>query len=294
MAARPDRRSGRLRAAAALALAAALAGSADAPAEAPLVDLELVIAVDVSGSIDEEEARMQREGYVAAFRHPQVVRAIQAGYKGRVAITYVEWAGEHYQRTLVDWTLVHDQASADAFAEAVAARPLTTAAWTSVTGAIEYGRKRLQESAFRGKRRVIDISGDGPNNSGGFVVAARDKAVAEGIVINGLPIVNEKPSRWGMPPFRDLDRYYEDCVIGGQGAFMIVARSFNDFARAIVQKLILEIAGVAPADAAPRLAAAGVGRWARGGDNPGRRRAQAEGRYDCAIGERQMRMFRDR
>lgn len=277
----------------ALALLAVLAGVGSARAEAPTVDLELVIAVDVSGSIDEEEARLQREGYVAAIRHPQVLRAIQSGYHGRIAITYVEWAGEHFQRTLADWALVHDQASADSFVEAVARHPITTAAWTSVTGAIDYGRRRLNESTYRGRRRVIDISGDGPNNSGGPVVIARDRAVAEGIVINGLPIVNERTSRFGTPPFRDLDRYYEDCVIGGQGAFIVVARSFADFARAIVQKLILEIAGIPPGDGERARAPDGA-RARRAGDNPNLHRAQGSGRFDCTAGERELRMFRER
>ncbi len=219
------------------------------------VDLELVLAVDISGSIDLEEAALQRRGYVHALRHPNVIEVIERGRLGRIAVTYVEWAGDHHQSTLVDWTEIADASSAAAFAEAVARPPVRTQLWTSISGVIAYGARRFEDNGFNGRRRVIDISGDGPNNRGEYVVSARDRALADGIVINGLTIVNDRPGQYGYPPMPDLDLYYEDCVIGGQGAFVVVANGFEDFARAILRKMVLEIAGGAPSDRLLRLAA---------------------------------------
>ena len=233
-----------------LALTLTLSGAA-LPAAAEVVDLELVLAVDVSGSIDREEAQLQRAGYVQALTDQQVVRTIKAGKFGRIAVTYVEWAGTHYQATVVDWTVIDGPASAGAFAQKLAAAPIHTQMWTSISGAIEYGMVKLQQSTNPGRRRVIDISGDGPNNDGDPVTGLRNRAVAAGIVINGLPIINDRPSPWGMLPMPNLDLYYEDCVIGGNGAFLLVANSFRDFGRAIRRKLILEIAGLQP-DPEPR------------------------------------------
>lgn len=206
------------------------------------VDLELIIAVDVSGSIDAEEAQLQRDGYVGAFNDPEVIGAITRGMLGRIAITYIEWAGIHHSKTVVDWTLIEDEASAKAFAATVAKAPLETALWTSISKAIEYTLPKFDGNGYEGTRRVIDISGDGPNNQGGLVTAFRDRAVAAGVTINGLPIVNNKPSPWGWPPLPDLDLYYKHCVIGGSGAFYVVANTFADFARAVRKKLLLEIA----------------------------------------------------
>jgi len=210
------------------------------------VDLELVIAVDVSGSIDPEEAKLQRNGYVGAFSDKEVIGAITGGMLGRIAVTYVEWAGIHYSRTIVDWTIIDSEASALAFAERVARTPIQTELWTSISMAIEYALPRFSGNGIEGTRRVIDISGDGPNNQGGLVTGFRDKAVAAGVTINGLPIVNEKPSPWGWPPLPGLDLYYANCVIGGSGAFYVVANTFTDFARAVRKKLLLEIAGRQP------------------------------------------------
>jgi Protein of unknown function (DUF1194) len=207
------------------------------------VDLELVLAVDISGSVDEVEARLQREGYIAAMRHPEVLEAIQSGMHGRIAVSYVEWAGDHYQRTMLEWTVIEDAASASEFADALAETPLMTAHWTSLSAAIDYAVPLFEANGFEGVRRVIDISGDGYNNRGRPVELARDEAVAAGITINGLPIVNDRLNPWGGRPPVDLDLYFEQRVIGGPGAFMIVAEDYKAFASAIFSKLLLEIAG---------------------------------------------------
>ena len=206
------------------------------------VDLELVLAVDVSGSIDEVEARLQREGYVAAFRHPEVVQAIQGGMFGRVAVTYFEWANDEYQRLVADWTLLEDPPGILGFADALAEAPLSRGRWTSISGAIDYGSTLFDSNGFEGFRKVIDVSGDGYNNRGRPAERARDQAVAAGITVNGLPVVNDRPNPWGSPPAFDLDVYYEQRVIGGPGAFIVVAEDFTAFASAILSKLLLEIA----------------------------------------------------
>jgi hypothetical protein len=211
------------------------------------VDLELVLAADISTSMDLEEAALQRRGFALAIRHPHVIEAIQSGPLGRIAIAYMEWASDHYQNILVDWTEVGDEKSAAAFAEAVERSPLMGLDWTSISTAITYAARRFEGNGFYAHRRIIDISGDGPNNKGDYVIDARDRAVAGGIVINGLPIVNDRPEpTYGFPALPNLDLYYEDCVIGGPGSFLIVADGFRDFARAIRRKMLLEIAGMAP------------------------------------------------
>lgn len=210
------------------------------------VDLELVIAVDVSGSIDAEEARLQRDGYVGAFANPDVIRAIAGGTLGKIAVTYIEWAGALYARTIVEWSLIDGDESARAFSVRLAKAPIETELWTSISHAIDYSIPLFAGNRFAGMRKVIDISGDGPNNQGGLVTAFRDRAVAAGITINGLPIVNDRAGPGGWPPLPDLDLYYAACVIGGSGAFYVVADNFADFARAVRQKLLLEIAGRVP------------------------------------------------
>ncbi len=207
------------------------------------VDLELVLAVDISRSMDSQEAALQRSGFVRAFRHQDVIRAIRLGRLGRIAVTYVEWGSDRYQRTRVDWTEVGDSGSAAEFAKAVEGASADWVEWTSISGAIAFGANHFKGNGFRGTRRIIDISGDGPNNSGAPVDLARDRAVAEGIVINGLPILNDRPNVSGYPLMPDLDRYYEDCVIGGAGSFIVTAHGFHDFARAIRRKLVTEISG---------------------------------------------------
>ncbi len=213
------------------------------PARAELVDLELILAVDISGSVDDEEAELQRAGYVAALTDERVIRAIKSGRRGRIALAYVEWAGDHIKRTVVDWTVIDGAEAAAAFARALRAEPFKIGLWTSISGVIGYGLDLFNFSPHRGKRRVLDISGDGPNNDGAPVTLARDRAIKAGIIINGLPIINGRPSRYGTPPLPHLENYYRDCVIGGFGAFIVVANTYNDFARAIRRKMILEIAG---------------------------------------------------
>ncbi len=220
-----------------------LIGAAE-PASALEVDLELVLAVDVSGSIERDEAELQRQGFIQAFQNEAVIRAITGGEHKRIAVTYIEWAGVNHQRLGVDWRVIDSPAAAHDFADELAIMPFTSALWTSISGAIELGMERLRASPHRSKRQVIDISGDGANNNGEGVVTARDRAVRAGITINGLPIVNGRPSPYGTPQLPNLDWYFEDCVIGGPGAFIVVADGFADFGRAIKRKLIREIANL--------------------------------------------------
>jgi hypothetical protein len=212
------------------------------PAAAEPVDLELVLAVDVSRSVDPEEAKLQREGYIAALQHPRVLQAIKTAPHGRIAVTYVEWAGVDTQYTVVPWTLITDEKTAGAFTDRIAAAPYNARNWTSISGAIDYSVPLFENNGFEGTRRVIDISGDGRTNQGRPTAAARDDAVAAGITINGLPVINDRLNFY-RPPEGDLDAYYRDNVIGGMGAFMIVAENFNAFTGAILSKLIREIAG---------------------------------------------------
>ena len=232
------------RAGAALFAAVALAAPMLASAETP-VDLELALGVDVSGSVDFEEARLQRGGYIKALTDPQVMAAIRSGFLGRIAALYFEWADEENQRATVGWTLLHDEASIRAFARAIDEAPAVRGRFTSISGAIDFAAPLFGKGGFRGTRRVIDLSGDGPNNVGRLVTEARNAAIARGIVINGLPIVSDRPDPFGMP-MPNLDLYYQNCVIGGPGAFLVVAEDFRSFAVAIRRKLILEIAGLHP------------------------------------------------
>lgn len=278
---------------ASLLLAASLhadtAGHEQARAGEP-IDLALVLAVDISGSVDADEARLQREGYVNAFRDPQIVRAIRGGIHGRIAVAYFEWASYQQNRLVVDWTLIHDAASADAFAGLLAELPISRGMRTSISGAIEYALSMFDRSGFDALRRVLDISGDGPNNDGGMVTNFRDRAVSRGVTINGLPVFNNRPNQYGFPNLPDLDRYYQGCVIGGPGAFIEVASDFIDFDRAVRRKLILEIAGLTPEMAPPSVTT----RWAA--RPPRDRRAArpvAEFVYEpgCDVGEKQSREF---
>jgi len=220
-----------------------LSGSQAKAGEA--VDLELILAVDVSGSVDFDEAELQRKGYLSAMSDPTVIAAIRGGAHRKIAVSYVEWAGLGHYKVVVDWTVISDTASARAFAEKLAAAPMQRAHRTSISDAIEKSIPRFAENRFDGIRRIIDISGDGANNYGNLVDEARDKAVKAGIVINGLPILSD-PKTQNIPTIQNLDLFYRDCVIGGPGAFHVVANGFNDFARAIRRKLILEIAGRVP------------------------------------------------
>lgn len=197
------------------------------------VSVALVLAVDTSGSVSMDRFVLQKEGYAAAFRNPKVLDAIRALGSQSIAVTMFQWTGPQLQAVVVDWTLIKDQASADGFAAAVQGAPRRLfGGGTSISGAIDYGRALLAQSPYRGDRRIIDVSGDGANNSGRPAAAARDGAVADGIGINGLPILTVEPG---------LDRFYAGNVVGGPGAFMIPARNYDTFADAILRKLINEI-----------------------------------------------------
>jgi hypothetical protein len=228
---------------AAAALSLSLSASARAATE---VDLELVLAVDVSLSMDLEEQRLQRDGYVAAFRDPEILKAIGAGPQARIAVAYVEWAGPAIQSTVVPWTLIDGPMAAEAFAARLERLQISRGRMTSIAAALDYSGRLFDNSLYRGVRRVIDISGDGPNNSGRTVESARDDLVAKGIVINGLPVVLKNGAGTGANFFdiEDLDEYYADCVIGGTGAFMIPVRDKAEFTPAIRRKLLMEISGI--------------------------------------------------
>ena len=217
------------------------------PAQAATaVDLELVLAVDVSRSMDSDEQVLQRAGYVAAFRDPEVLRAIVSGPVGRIAVTYVEWAGAGLQRVVVPWTLVEDTQSGERVARALTAAPYDARRRTSISDALLFAAGLFRDSGFTGARKVIDISGDGPNNNGIPVEQARERVLDQGIVINGLPIMLKQRRLSGMFDVSDLDLYYEDCVIGGFGAFTVTVVEPSEFVGAIRRKLILEIAGAVP------------------------------------------------
>ena len=232
------------------------------------VDLELVLAVDVSLSMDLEEQRLQRDGYAAAFRDAEVLKAIVTGAHGRIAVTYVEWAGPAIQSTVIGWTLIDGAAAAEAFASRLEALQISRGRMTSISAALDYAGRLFEGNTYRGVRRVIDVSGDGPNNAGRPVEVARDELVAAGIVVNGLPIVLKNGTGSNFFDIDNLDEYYADCVIGGTGAFMIPIREKSEFAPAIRRKLLLEISGLI---AAPRLIPAQI---------------RTVDKADCMIGER--------
>ena len=209
------------------------------------VDLELVIAVDVSLSMDLDEQRLQREGYVAALRDAEIHKAIVSGPHARIAVTYVEWAGAASQTVIIPWTILDSPASAEAFAGKLERVPITRARFTSISGALTFSRDLFASSGAAGIRRVIDVSGDGPNNAGFPVEPVRDEVVAAGIVINGLPIMLKAPTS-SMFDIADLDRYYAHCVIGGTGSFLVPVRELAEFKLAIRRKLLLEISGLLP------------------------------------------------
>jgi hypothetical protein len=218
-------------------------GIASAAAETQ-VDLELVIAVDVSLSMDLDEQRLQREGYVAAFRDPEVHKAIASGAFGRIAVTYLEWAGPPSQQVVLPWTVIDGPEAARAVAGRLENTPISRARMTSISGALDFSGGLFAASGVRSVRRVVDISGDGPNNAGRPVTAARDELLARGVVINGLPIMLKLAS--GYFDLADLDRYYTDCVIGGAGSFMIPIKDRREFLTATRRKLLLEISAMEP------------------------------------------------
>jgi hypothetical protein len=210
-------------------------GGGPATASGVDVDLALVLAVDDSGSVDDARWRLQLEGYAAAFRRPEFAAAVRAGRLGRIAVTLVEWSGSARQSQTVGWTVIDGAETAREFARMVAApRPRSRPDWTSVSGAIDRAVGLLDASGYRAARRVIDVSGDGANNDGRAAAAARDDAVAAGITINGLPILGGETA---------VEAHYRDNVIGGDGAFLIVARDERSFAKAVLDKLLTEVAG---------------------------------------------------
>jgi hypothetical protein len=231
-------------------VAAALLGVGalpDRPARADdnQVDLLLVLAADVSRSVDAGKFKLQREGYAAALTHPKVIAAIKSVPTGRVAMCFVEWSGASAQAVLVDWTPIGNAAEAQAFADRILAAPRPFMERTSISAAIDFSIAQIERSPFRGSRHVIDISGDGTNNSGRDLTQARDEALARGVTINGLAILSPVPlpsNPLHTHPFGGLLKYYEDTVIGGPGAFAMSAESHEDFGKSILSKLVKEIA----------------------------------------------------
>ncbi|MEM7732516.1 MAG: DUF1194 domain-containing protein [Pseudomonadota bacterium] len=207
------------------------------------VDLELVLLVDVSHSMTEHELEIQRQGYAAALRSEEVFTAIQSGLLQRIALTYIEWAGT--QEIIVDWTLLETRADLEAVADILTTRYDLSVRRTSISEALIFGGLMMDNNAFKGLRRVIDVSGDGPNNKGRSVLTARDTVLSKSITINGLPLMTNEEfvSFWDI---EDLDVYYRNCVIGGPGSFMIPVTDWQDFEEAVRRKLVLEIAGLPP------------------------------------------------
>ena len=266
------------------------------------VDLALAMAIDISGSIDPDEAKLQREGYVQAFRDPAIVKAILAGPNGRIAVTYFEWSDAWVQRLLIDWTLLDSEAAIATFASRLAAAPISIARRTSISGAIRYAVPLFGRNPYEAERKVLDISGDGSNNDGALVTDMRYEALKERIIINGLPIMNDRPNPFGFPSEADLDKYYLHCVTGGPRSFVEVARNFDDFPRAVRKKLLQEVADLGPRsdfdvgqDALPD------GTQLAQGSGSGRRPVHSEDDYTkfvrpdyelgCDVGERRSREF---
>ena len=219
---------------------------ADNSPQAVSVDVELVLAVDVSYSMDPDEQALQRQGYALALTSKEFMQALRDGPHGKIAITYIEWAGEFDQKVIMPWRLIEGPESADAVAAEISAAPYRRASRTSISGGLLFASKLFEHSGYHGLRRVIDVSGDGANNAGKLIVPVRDEVVAHGITINGLPIMLKKPNP-GTLDIAHLDWYYEDCVIGGPGAFAVPIRERKQFIEATREKLVQEIAGHWPA-----------------------------------------------
>lgn len=237
----------------------AAAFSVAAAAETP-VDVAIVLAVDASASVDGSERVVQRGGYVQALRHADFARAVAAGYTGRVAIAYFEWAGDIHAQSHLAWRVLESPADAEAMARAIEALPDRSDYGTSISRALDFALAQFDEDPPDSRRRVIDISGDGPNNLGPPVEAARARVVEAGVTINGLPVL-VRPSG----TFPQIDRYYEACVIGGPGAFILPADAPEELAAAIRRKLIIEMSGELPPPRVTRI---------------------AETEVDCLVGER--------
>jgi hypothetical protein len=212
---------------------------------APSVDVELIIAVDVSYSMDMDELAVQREGYAQAIVSKEFLQALKTGPNGKVAVTYFEWAASNDQKIIIPWRVIDGPETADAVADEIMRTPVRRASRTSISGAIYFAMPLFDENPYRGLRRVIDISGDGPNNNGAPVTPARDEALSKGIVINGLPIMVKEPS-YSTMDIDNLDWYYEDCVIGGPGSFVVPIKDREKFKEAIRTKLTQEVASRTP------------------------------------------------
>lgn len=245
--------------------ALAALGPVCAHAQEP-VDVELILAVDVSLSMSASELDIQRRGYAAALTHETVVQAIEDGLHGRIAIAYFEWAGDFSQTIVVPWTVIASAEDADRMAERLMVDPPRSARRTSISGAVNFASDLFAESEFRGLRRVLDISGDGPNNQGPPIADARDELVSRGVTINGLPLMTSDgfTTRYDID---DLDLYYANCVIGGPGAFMVPVNDWSQFPEAVRRKLVIELADTAPR-AVPVVP------------------VQAAASYDCLVGEK--------
>jgi Protein of unknown function (DUF1194) len=213
--------------------------------DAPSVDVELILAVDVSYSMDMDELAVQREGYAQAIMSKEFLQALKSLPNGKIAVTYFEWAASNDQKIIIPWRVIDGPETADAVANEIMMTPIRRASRTSISGAIHFAMPLFDENPYRGVRRVIDISGDGPNNNGVPVTGARDAALAKGIVINGLPIMVKEPS-YSTMDIDNLDFYYEDCVIGGPGSFVVPIKDREKFKEAIRAKLLLEVADRTP------------------------------------------------
>jgi hypothetical protein len=238
----------RLRMLTLLIAAAAMVPSAARAADP--VDLLLVLAADVSRSVDAGKFQLQREGYAAAVSNPQVLGAIQSGRRGRIALTYVEWSGVGSQKVVIDWTTISDADSAKGFGDRLLEAPRAFADRTSISGAIEFALGQLARAPYDSPRRTIDVSGDGTNNAGRDVALARDEALAKGVTINGLVILSDTPLAWNPDhtnPPGGLENYYRNNIVGGVGAFVLAAENFNSFGQAIIKKMIAEVALAEPA-----------------------------------------------
>ena len=234
------------------------------------VDVELILAVDVSYSMDLDELAIQREGYAQALSSREFLQALKNGLHGRIAVTYFEWAASSDQKIIIPWRLIDGPESADAVAAEILKTPIRRASRTSISGAIYFAMPLFDENPYRGLRRVIDISGDGPNNNGPSpVTIARDEAVNKGITINGLPIMVKEPS-YSTMDIENLDLYYRDCVTGGRGSFVVTIKSRDEFKEAIRTKLLMEVAGHTPPP-----------RFVPVADDPSK-----EPRVSCTIGEK--------
>jgi hypothetical protein len=227
------------------ASAAPLPRLADQRPGAILVDVELVIAVDVSYSMDPDEQALQREGYVQALTSREFMQALHEGANGKIAVTYFEWAGEFDQKIIMPWRLIEGPDSAAAVGAEIAAAPYRRASRTSISGGLKFAKPLFDHGGYRGLRRVIDVSGDGTNNAGALIVPTRDDVLAAGITINGLPIMLKRPTPGSMD-IENLDVYYEDCVVGGPGAFVVPIHERKQFIEVTRTKLVLEISGRQP------------------------------------------------